>query len=622
MTVAGGQTLNGFDTIEGGEGTDTLNATLLAGNQAPTLDSVENIFARAVGANTLNLANAEGVEQVWNDRSQSNLTVINVQNSVTLGVQNVAAVDNAGNPTAQYIVTYDTNALESETANQNIVLDGAQLAALTVNVAGNDEITTAAISVSGENEITTLTLGADLAELTLSGEGSLSVGNTQGANVINAAEVAGDVELDLAATANDTSAGAADRAVTLGAGDDVLDTSNLDLADIKVDGGEGDDTLIIRGSDANLTDSLVTNVSNFEALVLDGLTQTLGYQTLSGLGFGELTIRDSNAPAAALTGLTAESNVTLEDTNGSADGAVFTVTGADTDDNAEFGFATVGAEGNNDSTFNVTVNDVENLTVSTSDSDEVNFNTTTLSLTADALENLTVTGDQAVVFDGTEDDGGTPTAALLAPNLESVDVSGVTAASDRDNSEFAATVTVDDATVTGSAEADAIFFGAGAEITSGEGDDVLIADDANNTNQTFATVTDFAAGDTLVLNDADTNGSVSTGDLVVDTAATLGAGSTALEEITVSVAPGETAKFGDYLEQAFGANITTAGDLAAGEVGYFEFAGNTYIVANNAATDVAAAYDSSATGESDITEGALIELTGSVDLSDFAYAIA
>jgi|TARA_A100001518_G_scaffold24_1_gene12 hypothetical protein len=617
LTVAGGQTLNGFDTIEGGEGTDTLNATLLAGNQAPTLDSVENIFARAVGANTLNLANAEGVEQVWNDRSQSNLTVINVQNSVTLGVQNVAAVDNAGNPTAQYIVTYDTNALESETANQNIVLDGAQLAALTVNVAGNDEITTAAISVSGENEITTLTLGADLAELTLSGEGSLSVGNTQGANVINAAEVAGDVELDLAATANDTSAGAADRAVTLGAGDDVLDTSNLDLADIKVDGGEGDDTLIIRGSDANLTDSLVTNVSNFEALVLDGLTQTLGYQTLSGLGFGELTIRDSNAPAAALTGLTAESNVTLEDTNGSADGAVFTVTGADTDDNAEFGFATVGAEGNNDSTFNVTVNDVENLTVSTSDSDEVNFNTTTLSLTADALENLTVTGDQAVVFDGTEDDGGTPTAALLAPNLESVDVSGVTAASDRDNSEFAATVTVDDATVTGSAEADAIFFGAGADITGGAGDDALFSDNTNNTNQTFASITDFASGDTIVF--GDTNQAVGTGDLVVDTAATLGAGSSALEEITVSVAPGQTASFGDYLEQAFGADNTTAGDLADGEVGFFVFDGNTYIVANNTGGDATAVYANPASGEAAVT-GDLIQLTGSVDLSDFAYA--
>lgn len=607
LTVAGSQTLNSFDTIDGGAGTDVLNASLI-GDAAPTLNSVENLFIRSVsGENELDLEDATGVEQVWNDRSQTDLNVFNVQNAVTIGVQNVTATA-AGAPSADYTLTYADNALESTTANQNIVLNGAQLAALNVNVGGADEITTAAISVSGENTVTSLALGANLAELTLSGEGSLTVGNAQGANVINASEVAGNVELELAATANDTSADAADRAVTLGAGDDTLDVSALNLADVTVDGGEGSDTLVIRGSDAALTDSLVTNVSNFESLTIAGLNQAVGYQTLSGLGFGDLTIRDANA--GTVNGLNANSTLTLANTNGDADSITLGVTGALANDNAEFSFATVGARGEN-STFNVTINDVENLTISTADAQASVFQTTTLAITSTALENLTVTGDEAVVFDGT---GNTA--------LESVDASGVTAASERGdiaadfaNDEFAAEITVDAGVeVIGSAGADLINFGLESTATGGEGNDVFAfstVDAASNTN--FATITDFGTGDNIVFGDGSAN------DLYIDTKAELGTGGgiNNLINVTFAAEPGATATFSDFLEAALG---DTAGDADAqvnfGELGYFQFGGNTYVVANTA-TDGSTAQYNAETGE--LTDGLVLELTGSVDLSEFAY---
>jgi|TARA_A100001518_G_scaffold1595_1_gene1515 S-layer protein len=585
---------------------------------------------------TLDLQNSEGYEQLWSNGSQQNLTFDNVSEQVTVGARNITSRDDNIDVDVNYdagtIAADDTQAIVLEDANVDVDINqaGAATGVRNVSIASTGSANTLRV-VNTE-----LLTGAAVQNLTITGEGDLTVNsnNVITAGTIDASEASGDVSITVAnvttvANAGNFATGVTVRTVTMGAGDDTVDVSGATatITNSKLVGGEGRDTIIVNGTSTTLVDDLVANVSGFEVLNLAGLTQTVSAATMGNIGFESIVLTD--AADGILNNIDADTDITLVDTDATdattangGDLVELVVVGAtaNTEDSLSFkvnGRADAGT-GNPavNAFYTVEVDNVETVNVETVRVAEDDFNVANVALAQGtganlAVENVNITGDQAVVFDGS-----------TITTLKAVDASGVTAASDRDNGEFAATITVDDATVTGSAEADAIFFGAGAEITSGEGDDVLIADDANNTNQTFATVTDFAAGDTLVLNDADTNGSVSTGDLVVDTAATLGAGSTALEEITVSVAPGETAKFGDYLEQAFGANITTAGDLAAGEVGYFEFAGNTYIVANNAATDVAAAYDSSATGESDITEGALIELTGSVDLSDFAYAIA
>lgn len=76
------------DNLNPGKGTDLLQATLSnVGTIAPTLTSVENIFINATnGSSTLDLANATGVEQVWNRSSTAELTVDNIDLGSFLGL--------------------------------------------------------------------------------------------------------------------------------------------------------------------------------------------------------------------------------------------------------------------------------------------------------------------------------------------------------------------------------------------------------------------------------------------------------------------------------------------------------------------------------------------------------
>jgi len=304
---------------------------------------------------------------------------------------------------------------------------------------------------------------------------------------------------------------------------------------------------------------------------------------MGNIGFESIVA--TNANTGSVTNLTAESDLTLVNTNAGADSITLSVAGAATNDNAELNFATVGANGNN-STFNVTVADVENLNVSTSATDADTFRSTELSVTSTELENLTVTGNEAVIFDGT---GNTA--------LKSVDVSGVTASNATDG-DLTADITVDDGvTVTGSAGDDKITFGESNEITGGAGEDVFVASIVSVTAAgapLFSTITDLKANE----DDSIEFGAAGT----VLSTATTGTDVNIITEADLGLAPGVNATFANFLN--------AASELTAGTVSGFEFAGNTYVVQDNegTATTFNAATDF------------IVELTGSVDLTEFTYA--
>ena len=84
--------------------------------------------------------------------------------------------------------------------------------------------------------------------------------------------------------------------------------------------------------------------------------------------------------------------------------------------------------------------------------------------------------------------------------------------------------------------------------------------------------------------------------------ATTGTDVNIITEADLGLAPGVNATFANFLN--------AASELTAGTVSGFEFAGNTYVVQDNegTATTFNAATDF------------IVELTGSVDLTEFTYA--
>lgn len=101
--AAGGNntTLTAADILNGGDGTDSLFATLDAGSAgvlpAAQYSNIENYFIRNVStidaATTFDFSTVTGEQQVWNDRSVDNVTVTGLAAGTVVGVKgNGAAV--------------------------------------------------------------------------------------------------------------------------------------------------------------------------------------------------------------------------------------------------------------------------------------------------------------------------------------------------------------------------------------------------------------------------------------------------------------------------------------------------------------------------------------------------
>lgn len=149
--------------------------------------------------------------------------------------------------------------------------------------------------------------------------------------------------------------------------------------------------------------------------------------------------------------------------------------------------------------------------------------------------------------------------------------------------------------MTGSAENDRISFGESSDITGGAGEDVFLIgliSVSNSSVPRFSTITDLSASE---------DDSIDFGGILLLTATT-GTAVNLIAEADLGLAPDAAATFANYLNLA---SNQTAGVLSG-----FEFAGNTYIVEDN---NSAAATFASATD-------CMVELTGSVDLTEITYA--
>ena len=302
-------TLQAFDQLNGGDGTDTLNVTLnTAASVTPTLTSIETVNLRATGAATLNLSGSTGVTAVNVDSSTAVATLASI-GGASVGVMNQNQNVNINGSTATALAL---NLSKVGTAATDIVVDlaaGTANAATSFAITANDahvtftettggaSTTSATIAGTGANEITFA--AADLASLTsvtTSGAGSADLRG--GALAAVKTLTAGDGGLK--ATVTNATAGAV--TATTGAGADTLSFVGAGVKSVST--GAGKDAVSVNTSNLSATSTVDLGAGD------DSLTfATAGFQfaagaTLTG-GDGTDTIGMTKADYDTVSGYTA-----------------------------------------------------------------------------------------------------------------------------------------------------------------------------------------------------------------------------------------------------------------------------------------------------------------------------
>lgn len=598
VSVKGGGVVN-IDNTGGAAGTTTSTGTTL---KSVTLDGVAGATAAIKGA-------AVETVTVKNQKTALATTVTNgTSTALTVNVD-AAGYDATGAAVAGVTVaagaaatTINLNAV----SKSNVAVSGA--AATTLNITGAGALTlsapiTTATKIDGSAATGDLTLGA------------------LNAATVNVSTGSGKDSLTLAATAKAT--------VATGAGDDAVTLNSALFEGSTINLGAGNDKLLV-GATGSVKASTATAVTTIDAG--DGI-DTLAASLINAANAAQFknfeNIDVSSATATALdvelmtgstiTGLTLTGGTGGATVNNVAAGVGLTVSGVN---DGTVGSTTIGVKGaatNTADTFAITfagtaastatalapsavdadkvvVANVETINVSSAGT---GFVTNTLGLTADKLQTLTITGDKKLVltFDGTTGrnvvatggavkmiDGSAATGVLdinttnvVADNKVGVGLT-VKTGSAKDVITLAQAATVDagagDDTITSAA--------AGGSFTGGAGNDkfdikAAVATGATEATAIYATITDIAVGDTIVF----------------DAAGTGFAGTKIALDATVTNLD---------LALAAASNNTTAGQIT-----WFQYGANTYIVEN-------------VDGTTGIDAGDVaIKLTGLIDLSNATY---
>jgi hypothetical protein len=266
---AANNTLTSLDKLDGGEGSDTLNAVqgTTGTAQIATLKSIETVSGSFTAAGTISLLGSSGVTAVTNNNSTAAGTVSNIGIAANDGL----TLSNTANGGTFAFATGDvTGTADSATLTLSNVTGG------TATIAGIETLNI--VSSGSDNTLGTLTAAA-ATTLNVSGSKDLDAGTANTvATTVDASALTGDLTFitdnSSAATitggsGNDdiTSTGTAASLVTIkgGAGNDTITHSaNLDVTDV-IDGGAGTDTLVsttalLQALSINTTTAKITNI--------------------------------------------------------------------------------------------------------------------------------------------------------------------------------------------------------------------------------------------------------------------------------------------------------------------------------------------------------------------------
>jgi len=451
-------TLQAIDQITGGEGVDTLKATVNSGAAtiAPTITGVENLEIRSTAAGSgLTLTGATGVSKITVANSTATAAVNSVGAVATLAVANQNTNVAFDGQTATTLALNFSSVGGTATGGTEVDVDlGAAAAskATTLNITtansrvevldttGANVATTATIAATGTN-ILKLTDGAALTSLTVTGTGSVNVsavdlvkvstltvgdggitfttGDSTITGTLTATTGAGKDTLTVdGAIVKSVSTGAGNDSVTtataalvatatidLGAGDDTLTLGAAPTAGATLTAGEGTDTLALAIADyttvSGFSSTNLGKITGFETLSINGAAlangSTVDLSKLSGLTSAQI-LGVANTGAATISNVGANASVVLKGNMvaGQADGSL-TVSLKDATGSA----------------------DVLNLTI---DQNITQNNDGTVDTFTSAVTGITLTGIETVNFNST----GNLSTAVTTGNSTDKAVNGLT----------------------------------------------------------------------------------------------------------------------------------------------------------------------------------------------------
>ena len=620
-------TLQPFDTVNGGDGTDTLVVALGASySGGATISGIETISMTATAdALSFEASGISGVTTIaTNGNSTNDISVNNIAANAALSVSNSSGTGAAGAGSATFtftdaalVGTTDTvnlsvaNLVDTDAATNGVVGYVVNINTATGNASGAETIAisstvASALQIaSNDTSVTAVTVNATAAT-------TLDIGSnlTTTARSIDASASTAAVAI--------SGLGSATHTIRGGAGSDSFNFGgNLSAADV-VHGGEGTDTLA--STHANMVAiaagaTFTTTPTSIETIhITNDFAATTG--TVSANLFGgavtNLRIADQSASDIAafvssglLASTAAGGNNIRFDGDLGASGGSYTVGITNATVPGTVNTATLDMRGvATTATSTVVINGVENLTIDTTNATGTKlFNITNAQLSA-----LTVLGAQTVDIDG----------AALGGAVTSVNAAGLTGTAAL-NIQLNGSAALG-ATITTAAGADVIVASSLADvISSGSGNDTI-------TGGAGADIINVGSGaDIFIVTTSTTTGTAHTGTFALGSG-TLNQVSTADFDVITGMAAGDTIRLSGYTTT--GADATNSGldtDVVSGNTvattggitlaqnsvhlirGIYDSAANTF-VGSSTGVDTLFVFDASYT--SNDTDFAAIVLVG------------
>ena len=382
------EVLQEYDTLDGGEGNDTL----ILGDQAlgsGTIKNIENLVVRDDGKNDAKTYDLSAFSSSFTlESGKAKVDNVTSQKLAADGTATRLDVTMADDQTSVELIS-------TSTAGVTFSVSGDKLESMNLTTTGNttlgdgdtNTVKNVAITALGDAAITLTKLDA-LENVTVTGAGAVELKTVTGESVksVDATDNTGGVTVDLSTATKaaftggdgDDSLKLGDSAAahTLGAGDDTVEiTTALTSKDFSVDGGEGTDTLMMK-ADIAAKFTIGDVVKNFEILKLNGSDSEA---TVDMNDFGDINhVVVGDALSGALTVDNVDSDGTIEFTAAPGTNDV-TVTVTD-----------AGEEGHNTDVLNVTIAAAGDLVAGTLNVDDVE----TIHITADDTD-LTADGTAA-----------------------------------------------------------------------------------------------------------------------------------------------------------------------------------------------------------------------------------
>lgn len=538
-------TMGVFDTVDGGAGNDTLKVYGKSAELKGTYTNIENLVivdaAQANNDKDIDLSAFSG-SFTLKGGSDAAVTVDNVTgqklvlDGTTEGITltaNMADTQTSANLVSQNAGNSVKFSLTGKALTDvNLVTDGAHAD----TISGTNTIKNVNVTATGDADVTLENMDK-LENVTVAGAGAVDLTIADSVKSVDASANAGGVTVDLSG-ADETAfkGGAGKDSITvdgsnvahdLGAGDDTLTFGALGEKGT-VEGGEGTDTISVAA--AKLT-NLAAELKNGDITGFEVLSVSdsldAGINMANFAGIDHLTLAGISAD---VTVSNMQSGSTLELGVGTYTNKL-TVHGdaAGQDDVLNIALVHGGAP----STPEVTVQDVETINIVSDGEGETHNMTlaadkaTTVKVSGDAGLNLTLTGDKIDTIDAVGNSGGVTIVNVLN----------------------------DGATFTGGTGADTVNLGNSNTVFGGEGADTfkVTSTEVNELSE----IKDFGVGDTISMGTFDDS----------------------LGKALVSV--DSNANLANYVELA---------TKAAG-VAWFQYAGNTYVVGNDATAGFGATTD-------------------------------